>query len=161
MNNLPSDPNDYNRRERQDVSWWSNRRGRGGNTSGNLKQNRRITLIDLLLLAVMTGVLVPWFLTMDRGIESGIYTVNYDSSNRTNDILVKLEISIDKDSSVSTDDSVGWSIYSDTGDLLHKDMDLPPMPGESRFFRFISDSQTPDRLEIHLGSENIDISLVK
>lgn len=160
-NQSPGNPNDYNRAERENISWWSSRRGRDSRSTGFMKKGRRITLIDMLLLVVMAGILIPWILSMDRSLESGPYKVYIDVQERSSDVLVKLEIALPDDAGIPADTVVGWNVYGIGSLLLHEDRDLPPNPGESRIFRFISTEGTPDRLEILAGEGNLVISPVE
>lgn len=45
--------------ERRDVSWWYSRHGGRSRDWSALRRSRRITLIDMLFLAVTAGVLLP------------------------------------------------------------------------------------------------------
>lgn len=45
--------------ERRDISWWYSRHGGRSRDWSALKRSRRITLIDMLFLAVTAGVLLP------------------------------------------------------------------------------------------------------
>ena len=45
--------------ERRDISWWYSRHGERSRDWSALRRSRRITLMDMLLLAVTAGVLLP------------------------------------------------------------------------------------------------------
>ena len=45
--------------ERRDISWWYSRHGGRSRDWSALRRSRRITLIDMLFLAVTAGVLLP------------------------------------------------------------------------------------------------------
>ena len=48
-----------NNQERRDISWWYSRHGGRSRDSSALRRSRRITLIDMLFLAVTAGVILP------------------------------------------------------------------------------------------------------
>ena len=45
--------------ERRDISWWYSRHGGRSRDWSSLRRSRRITLIDMLFLAVTAGVILP------------------------------------------------------------------------------------------------------
>ena len=45
--------------ERRNVSWWYSRHGERSRDWSGVKRSRRITLIDMLLLAVTAGIILP------------------------------------------------------------------------------------------------------
>lgn len=45
--------------ERRNVSWWYSRHGKRSRDWSGVKRSRRITLIDMLLLAVTAGIILP------------------------------------------------------------------------------------------------------
>ena len=151
-------PNDYSREDRLRVSWWSSHRGRGGPRTKTGRAGRRITLIDMLLLAVAAGVLVPWILSMDRGLELGPYKVDVDIRERRSDTLIRIEFALVQDAAGDADDSlIGWNLLDGEGNRVHQEMDLPPLPGRSRIFRYIGEVGETWSIVIHAGDENRSI----
>ena len=161
MDSRPDSPNDYNPEQRTEVSWWSSRRGRGIRGSGSLKKLRRITLIDLLLLAVAAGVLVPWFLSMDQGEELAGYLTKFSIVRHAGFPTLKLEISLDDEADPGIALIVGWRLFDSDGSLIAQESDIPPEPGESRIFRRIIEGEYPGRVEIFVDDEILQIEPVK
>ena len=152
-------PNDYNREERRNSSWWSSRHRAGSGGIGTLKKIRRLTLLDLVLLLVIIGVLVPWVLQMESGVDAGPYKIRIDKHFRNGELTLLLKISLSSGSDAKTGDTVGWSIYDDSGNLLHEEWDIAPLPGKRREFVFQGASELSVRCEVLAGNENIKIMI--
>ncbi len=150
--------NDYNREERQNVSWWGSRHGRHSGSSSGIRRGRRITLIDLILLAVAAGVLVPWFLSMDRGRDMGPYSVVLEVKERRDIYHVKIEFRLAEDRTADEGTTVGWKLLDGHGNTVFEDRDLPPAPGESRIFRYAGEIEKTYSLEIHGGTDILSVN---
>lgn len=122
-----------------------------------LKRVRRLTLIDLLLLVVMLGVLVPWIVQMDRKIDVGPYRAGIDERRRNGGLTLILDISLPAGADLSEEGRVGWMIYDESDVLLHEEYDLSPLPGKSREFIFRSESYQALRCEISAGNSIVGI----
>ena len=150
-------PNDYNREERRNSSWWSSRHRADSGGIGTLKKVRRLTLLDLILLLVMMGVLVPWVLQMDGRVDAGPYKVRIDKNYRNGELTLLLKISLSSGSDAEAGETVGWSIYDEGGALLHEEWDIAPPPGKRREFVFQGASELSVRCEVLAGNDNVKI----
>ena len=153
-------PHDYNREERKRATWWSSRHNTASKGAASLKRIRRLTLIDLLLLLVMMGVLIPWVLQMDSRIEAGPYRVRLDNHRRKDSFVITLKITLPRGSDVVDDESfVGWRILDGEGLILHQESDLPPLPGSSREFIYLLKPDVRYSCEIIAGSEILEVQI--
>ena len=150
-------PNDYNRKERRNSSWWSSRHRADSGGIGTLKKIRRLTLFDLVLLLVMMGVLLPLAIRMEGRVDAGPYKVRIDKHYRNEELTLLLKISLSSGSDAEAGETVGWSIYDDDGTLLHEEWDIAPLPGKRREFVFQGSSELSVRCEVLAGNENVEI----
>lgn len=150
-------PHDYNREERKNSSWWSSRHVSGTGGLDTLRRARRLTLMDLLLLLVMMGVLIPWILQMEDTIDAGPYKVRVDERHRNGELVLILKISLPRGSVMTDDDAVGWIIFDETGSMLHREYDLPPAPGKSREFVYLVGLERSVSCEIIAGIDKVVI----
>lgn len=152
-------PNDYSREERRNSSRWSSRHKSDSRAIDTLRRTRRLTLIDMILLIVMIGVLVPWVVRMDNATDLGPYRVKIDERSRSNRFTLILKVTLPSGSEAVIDETLGWRVYDQNGILLHEEFDLPPMPGKSREFLFSVTDDQPLSLEILAGSERLEINI--
>jgi len=155
-------PQDYSRKERKEATWWSSRHQSSFKSDAALKRTRRLTLMDLLLLLVMMGVLIPWFLQMDNRIIAEPYKVSLVEHRRNGTLVLTLKILLPGNAEPIADDSlVGWKILDDEGLLLHQEYDLPPLPGKNREFVHMLSPEGRYSCEITAGSEILVIQVEK
>jgi|GEM_PF-2418633 len=153
-------PHDYNREERKRATWWSSRHNTASKGAASLKRIRRLTLIDLLLLLVMMGVLIPWVLQMDSRIEAGPYKVRLDKHLRQDSLVLTMKVTLPRGSDAVDDESiVGWRIRDGEGLIIHRESDLPPLPGSSREFIYRLKPDARYICEIIAGSEILEIQI--
>ncbi|RKX76022.1 MAG: hypothetical protein DRP60_08055 [Spirochaetes bacterium] len=153
-------PHDYNREERKRATWWSSRHSSVSGGSASIKRARRLTLIDLLLLLVMMGVLIPWVLQMDSRIEAGPYKVGLDNHRRQDSLVLTKKIALPRGSdAVDGESVVGWIIRDSEGQIIHQEFDLPPLPGSSREFICMLKPDVGYFCEIVAGSEVLEIQI--
>lgn len=151
-------PHEYNREERKRATWWSSRHSSAFKGTASLKRIRRLTLIDLLLLLVMMGVLIPWVMQMDSRIEAGPYKIRLEKHLRQDSLVLTMKITLPRGSDTVKDESiVGWRIQDDEGQTIHQESDLPPLPGSSREFLYRLKPDTSYSCEIIAGSEILEI----
>ena len=152
-------PQDYDRAERRAATWWSSRH-RQPEGGSSLKRIRRLTLIDLLLLIVMMGILIPWFLQMDRSLEAGPYKVILKKHIHSGNRILTLKISLPRGADSASDGELaGWSIFDSEKHLVHQDFDLAPLPGSSREFLYSVNPGESFLCKITAGSENLEIQV--
>ena len=152
-------PQDYDRAERRAASWWSSRH-RNPEGGSPLKRIRRLTLIDLLLLIVMMGVLIPWFLQMDRSVDAGPYKVILKERLHSGNRVLTLKISLPRGADPGGDGELaGWSIFDSEELLVHEDYDLSPLPGSYREFLYTVNSGESFLCRITAGSETLEIQI--
>lgn len=150
-------PNDYNREERKNSSWWSSRHRSGYGSAESLRQGRRLTLIDLVLLVVMIGVLVPWIVQRDNTKDLGPFRVRIEKRSRNSQVTLILKVSLPSGADSIVDETVGWRIIDQAGMLLHEEYDLPPMPGKSREFFYTAPAVPVLRVNILAGGDSLEI----
>ena len=127
-------PNDYSREERRRLSWRGSRGKVGLTHSSALRQGRRLTLIDMLLLAVMAALLVPWAIHRNQIHELGDYQVRLKRSESELETAMILTVSLPRNAEDRDGGLVGWKIVDNQGNLFHEDYDIPPEPGNFREF---------------------------
>lgn len=152
-------PNDYSREERRNSSWWSSRHRNSSGAVETVRQARRLTLIDMVLLIVMMGILIPWIVQMDNAMDLGPYRVKIDERSRKNQTTLILKLSLPAETEGLVDETVGWRIYDQAGILLHEEYDLPPMPGKRREFLFSLPAAELLIVEILAGSHSLEIDI--
>ncbi len=154
-------PQDYNREERKRSSWWSSRHSSAEDSGAVLKRLRKLTLIDLLLLLVMMGVLIPWVLQMDSRIDAGPYKVRLDERRSDGSLVLILRITLSRgtDTYITAGDKLGWKIFDEDGFLLHEEFDIPPISGKSREFIYLIDRDGIFSCEIIAGNEILTIQI--
>jgi hypothetical protein len=150
---------DYSRDERRRASWWNSRHPERSDVGSGLRRGRRITLIDLLLLVVMSGILLPWLLSREDIITAGSYELRLDRRTRSENLVLLLDISLPDDLPSTDGDLVGWSIYDTGGNLLHSETDLAPKAGESVEFVKILPEGEAKSIEIVAGEHRVSINL--
>lgn len=69
--------------ERRDISWWYSRHGGRSRDWSALRRSRRITLIDMLFLAVTAGVLLPRLLQFAASAQPASQPAARESEHRT------------------------------------------------------------------------------
>jgi hypothetical protein len=146
-------PHDYDRDERRSLSWWASRRTSAGKGADTIRRARRLTLIDLLILALMAGVLVPFMLTQADKVSLGPFQASIKEQIRADERHLVLRVHLPGNGSVLSESPVGWRIYDNGGTLIHEEWDLPPSPGTTREFLFVSDTHEKLRCEIAAGDE--------
>jgi len=153
-------PQDYDRDERKAATWWSSRHTAGNRDLSSLKRIRKLTLIDLLLLLVMAGVLIPWVVQMDRRIDAGPYKVDLKEHRRDESLVLILKITLSGSAEVSDGNHlVGWKILDEDGLIVHQEYDLPPLPGNFREFLYMADSEARYICELSAGTEILSIQI--
>ena len=142
--------------ERRDISWWYSRHGGRSRDWSALRRSRRITLIDMLLLAVTAGILLPRLLQFAASAQPAAKPAVQESEHRT---LGSLQVQTaenhrggtltltadfflpepippeDTPTAADTPDTpadIGIIIYDHTHKPLDSVFDLPPAPGRSR-----------------------------
>ena len=152
-------PQDYDREERKNTSWWSSRYKSISDGGKSLKQVRRLTMIDLLLLLVMLGVLIPWVLQMDKRIDAGSYKVGLEQHSRNGSLVLVLNIALPRSAEVETEGTIGWRISGGEGTFIYEEFDLPPLPGNSREFIYMINNDGSYQCEIIAGSDTVMIQI--
>ncbi len=151
---------------REHVSWWASRHGGYIHSSDGLKKGRRLTFVDLLLLVVMTGFLVPWFLGMERSRELAGYRVQLSSKKSEAGVLLTLKIrrpaggALSRETEAAPSGSgelVGWRIRNVRGELLHEEWDIPPQEGSSREFYYTCAEEITLNCQVHAGGQSLEI----
>lgn len=150
---------DYDRDERRRASWWYSRHPEKQDAGSGLRRGRRITLIDLLLLVVMSGILLPWLLSREDIVLVGSYKVKLDRSTRDENLVLILDISPSGDSPLKDGDLVGWTIYDAGGKPLHSETDLAPESGDSVEFIGIVSKEQANSIEVVAGDHQVSINL--
>lgn len=69
--------------ERRNVSWWYSRHGERSRDWSGVKRSRRITLIDMLLLAVTAGIILPRLLQFSTAAQPASQPPARESEHRT------------------------------------------------------------------------------
>lgn len=69
--------------ERRNVSWWYSRHGERSRDWSGVKRSRRITLIDMLLLAVTAGIILPRLLQFSAAAQPASQPPARESEHRT------------------------------------------------------------------------------
>ncbi len=145
-----------NSREREEISWWTSRHGKHKSSTDAVRRSRRLTLLDIIFLAVMLGVLVPWVLRMNSEQNLGPYRVRIEQkAGRDEDWLV-LEIRLKKSSEgISPEELIGWQIQNTEGGMLHEEWDIPPESGASRQFTYKISGESALKCSVHAGGETL------
>jgi hypothetical protein len=146
-------PHDYDRDERRSSSWWSSRHRSAGKDPDIVKRTRRLTLIDLAILVLMMGVLVPLLLTQADKVLLGPFQASIKEKIRGDERHLVLRVHLPGNGSVLSESPVGWRIFDNGGTLIHEEWDLPPSLGTTREFHFVSDAHEKLRCEIAAGDE--------
>jgi len=137
--------------ERKEATWWSSRhRNRVGGTR-TLRANRRLTLIDLLLLVVMTGVLFPWLVSRGSVLEVDPYRIRFTERGPADNRVLAMRIVLPENESPREGELVGWQIFDLSQSLLAEEYDLAPAPGDLREFFYRIGETEPVRCVIHTG----------
>ena len=153
-------PQDYNREERKNATWWSSRHDASSDSALSLRRLRKLTLIDLLLLLVMMGILIPWVLQMDHRIDADPYKVRLDEHHRNGTHVLALRISLPRRGTPDPQEAlVGWRILDEDGIQIHQEYDLPPSPGEAREFLFTMNPGVRYNCEVTAGSRIQEIHI--
>lgn len=116
-------PHEYSRSER--LIMRNTRTGDSGRNPG-----RRLTLIDLLLLTVMMGVLIPWIVQKNQEFKAGDFRCRIEVKNDVVTLKIRQSAGTDLHDGIL----VGWTVSSEDGRLLHEEYDLAPEKGGSREF---------------------------
>ncbi len=152
--------------ERDSISWWASRHGRIKSSTEGVKRSRRITLLDLLLLVVMAGILVPWILIEDSNKSLGPYNARIEKKQRENRygenqtwliLNIQLKKEPDAEEAESAEEPVGWIISDSDGLKLHEEWDLPPDTGKSRRFSYLMPKDCSLSCRIYAGGETVVI----
>ncbi len=128
-------PQEYNREERHSLSWRHTRHHGGGDQNGSIRHSRRITLLDLLLLVILMGVLVPWMFYIRKQHTLGPYDLDMDKQKLDGITLYISKISLAENASVDEDiTQIGIKVFNRSGLVIHESRDLPPDSGQVREF---------------------------
>jgi len=104
----------------------------------------------------MMGVLLPWFLHINRSIVAGSYRIIFDEHFRDESLVLILKISLSRGGTPEAGDIVGWRITDESGVPVHEEYDLPPESGTPREFIFMTAGDGPFRCEVSAGSETVE-----
>jgi hypothetical protein len=104
----------------------------------------------------MMGVLLPWFLHMNRSIEAGSYKIVLDERFRDESLVLILKISLSRSGTPEVGDIVGWRITDESGVPVYEEYDLPPESGNPREFIFTTAGDGPFRCVVSAGSETVE-----
>jgi hypothetical protein len=154
-------PQDYDREERKSSTWWSSRHDRSLESMNVQRQIRRLTLIDLMILLVMAGIIIPFALHKDTAYEIGAYRIRIKEEVRGDGLLVTLTMDLPSRADPGGASYAGWIIYDENGFQVHQDRDLPPPPGGTREFIFLPMLKTAFQYRIFIGEETLILPPVK
>jgi hypothetical protein len=142
--------------ERKPETWWASRHGRRSRDDGALRRGRRITLIDVLLLAVIAGLLVPWILRTEAAKETDPYRISLSAGAGGNPGTLVLRVELPEGEESPGDSGlVGWTLFDADGTPFHEEADLAPTPGGSRRFEADTGGRETVRCEILLGGRRV------
>ena len=120
-----------------------------------MRRSRRITLIDMLLLAVMAGVLVPWLLGRVGIEETAPYRIRISAgSGGSGAVVLRVSLPIGEDAPADGE-IVGWVLYGPDGAAFHEEADLAPTPGGRRVFVADAGDRETVRCEIRIGDRTV------
>lgn len=148
-------PQQYDREERKKATWWSSRHNGEKRSSQSMRRSRRITLIDLLLLALMAGLLAPWLMSRADAAETEPYRIRLSKGFDTaNSVVLRVSLSNGK-KTPAADEIVGWILYGPDDEPFHREVDLAPAPGGRRIFVADVGERQLIRCEIRLGERTV------
>jgi hypothetical protein len=101
----------------------------------------------------MAGVLVPFILTQADKVVLGPFQVSIKEKEREDERHLVLRVHLPGKDRVLSESPVGWKIFDSSGTLVHEEWDIPPSPGTTREFYFVSDVHHKLRCEIAAGDE--------
>lgn len=173
-----------NNQERRDISWWYSRHGERSRDWSALRRSRRITLIDMLFLAVTAGVLLPRLLQFAAAAQPASKPAVRESEHRTlgslqiqtaenrrgGTLTLTADFSLPEpippedtptaaDTAVDTPADIGITIYDHTHKPLDSVFDLPPAPGRSRQLTVSAPSSAAAYCILSSGRRRIRIEL--
>ena len=174
--------------ERRDISWWYSRHGERSRDWSGVKRSRRITLIDMLLLAVTAGIILPRLLQFSAAAQPAAQPTSRESEHRTlgslqiqtaenhrgGTLILTADFSLPEpippehtptaadraeDTAVDTPADIGITIYDHTHKPLDSVFDLPPAPGRSRQLTVSAPSSAAAYCILSSGRRQIRIEL--
>lgn len=170
--------------ERRDISWWYSRHGGRSRDWSALRRSRRITLIDMLFLAVTAGVILPRLLQFAASAKPASKPAAQESEHRTlgslqvqtaenhrgGTLTLTADFSLPEpippedtptaaDRVVDTPADIGITIYDHTHNPLDSAFDLPPAPGRSRHLTVSAPSSAAAYCILSFGRRRIRIEL--
>ena len=174
--------------ERRDISWWYSRHGERSRDWSALRRSRRITLMDMLLLAVTAGVLLPRLLQFAAAAQPaaqpaakpavresehrtlGSLQVQTAENHRGGTLTLTADFSLPEpippehtpaaaDTAADTPADIGITIYDHTHKPLDSAFDLPPAPGRSRQLTVSAPSSAAAYCILSSGRRRIRIEL--
>lgn len=170
--------------ERRDISWWYSRHGGRSRDWSALRRSRRITLIDMLFLAVTAGVLLPRLLQFAAAAQPPAQPAVRESEHRTlgslqvqtaenhrgGTLTLTADFSLPEpippehtptaaDTAVDTPADIGITIYDHTHKPLDSAFDLLPAPGRSRQLTVSAPSSAAAYCILSSGRRRIRIEL--
>lgn len=174
--------------ERRDISWWYSRHGGRSRDWSALRRSRRITLIDMLFLAVTAGIILPRLLQFAAAAQPdskpvsqpavresehrtlGSLHVQTAENHRGGTLTLTADFSLPEpippedtptaaDRAVHTPADIGITIYDHTHKPLDSVFDLPPAPGRSRQLTVSAPSSSAAYCILSSGRRRIRIEL--
>lgn len=146
-------PQEYNYDERCESSWWFSRHRKNGNHDKRINRSQRIILIDLLLLSLMLGVLVPWFLRIGKVYNLGSYKVTLEIKELKGVKIFIFQFSPKKNlTELQNVNQIGIVITDGLGNVIYESQDIPSPEGEKRTFIFRDEKGLADMCKIYADS---------
>ncbi len=146
-------PQEYNREERHSLSWRHIRHHGGADQNESIRHSRRITLLDLVLLVILMGVLVPWVFHIGKQQTLGPYNLDMDEQKIDEISHYIAKISLDENASVEEDiTQIGIKVFNRSGLVIHESWDIPPDSGQVREFIYRDTEGQAATLKVFAGS---------
>ena len=130
-----TNPHEFDRDELKNISWWSSRHTVRADQTEGIKRSRRLVLIDILILAVFAGVLIPWVMPALRRHSLGVYSIQLKRQSIDGIVAYTVRLShADEEEAVGIVNQIGIAIMDESGKVIHTSEDIPPTRGEKREF---------------------------
>ncbi|RLW69171.1 MAG: hypothetical protein B6D68_02430 [spirochete symbiont of Stewartia floridana] len=155
-----SNPHEFDKDELKNISWWSSRHPVGTDRDEGIKRSRRLVLLDILILAIFAGVLIPWVMPALRSRSLGVYSIQLKRQSIDGIIAYTVRLShTDEADAGGTVNQIGIAIMDESGKVIYTSEDIPPARGEKREFVYLDTENRAESLRVFADSEAIVIRI--
>lgn len=153
-----TNPQEFDRTELKTISWWSSRHWKTSVRDGAIKRSRRLVLIDLFILTIFAGVLIPWILPTLSTHTLGNYSAKFNKRKIDGIHIYTVSLVLSDNASENQEiNQLGFAVMDESDRIIYESNDILPGRGEKREFIYHDEENQAESIKVFTVSNSITL----